>query len=126
MRWLVGGGPVEGSPEHRLLCQWIRYVPAMLLVGFGELLSPAAADRLGKLALEIAEERKRPAGAPLVAHEQERRRWREKRDGPCPPPRPSRRQPPQPPPPGAGADLVVGLPANSQSGSPQKRTRVPA
>ena len=81
MRRPVDRRPIERGQTHGLLRQRIGHVVAVLRVGLGEFLSPAVADRVGELALEIAEERKRPPRAPFVAHEHQRRRRREQRDG---------------------------------------------
>src|SRR5260221_7003829 len=45
-----------------------------------ELLAPALAHRFAQLAVEITEEEERLPAAPLLAHEQERRRWGQELD----------------------------------------------
>ena len=118
--------PVERGAEHGLLRQWIGHVLAALLVRLGKLFSPPVADRVGKLALKIAEERKRPPRAPFVAHEHQRRRRREQRDGKRRLQRRRRREHRQPLAQRAVADLVVVLQEIDEGRGRQRRTRLAA
>src|SRR5438552_12281026 len=77
---LVGLGPVERGSLERALGERIGQL-ALEALEAGELLAPALAHRLAQLAVEIAEEEKRLAAAPLLAHEDQRRRRRQELDG---------------------------------------------
>ncbi len=99
--------------------RWLR-------VGFGEFLAPAVAHRFRELALEVAEERKRLARAPFVAHEQQRRRRREQRHGQRGLERRGWRQRRQPLAERAVADLIVVLQEIDERGGGQRRARLAA
>ena len=60
--------------------QRIGNIVAILGIGAGEFPAPALAHRLGEVALEIAEERKRRFRAPFLAHEQHRHHRRQQGD----------------------------------------------
>src|SRR4029078_13686130 len=81
----------------------------VLCVGLCEFLAATAADCLGKVALEVAEEWKWRSCAPFLTHEQQRRRRRQQHDRERGFERASRREHCQPLAKGAVADLVVVL-----------------
>src|SRR3954467_14611201 len=73
---LVRFRPVERGCLEGALGERVGHL-ALEALEARELLAPAVAHRFAQLAVEIAEELERLAAAPLLAHEDERRRPRE-------------------------------------------------